>query len=713
MSTRVAKVVLTPIVMLLAAAVLAPAALARRGLQPDPAALVAPSRSFDTIHTKVDLDIDVKKGTIAGAVTHQIRILRPGVNSIRLNCVGLTIESVTLDGKAAAFDYPVAGDLETSWIEVTETKQSADQLVIHSASALEPGQELELKIAYHGSPVEGLYFIPTEKGLPEKRHEVWSQGEGEDNRYWIPCHDYPDDKATFEGIFRVEKGMYVLSNGVLVDRQDIGDKTQFHWKLDTPQVSYLMMVAAGKYDVVEDHWRDVPLLYVVPPGTDRETVKRAFGLTPDMIEFYSNFVGIDYPFKKYAQVVVQNFIYGGMENTTATVMNSRILYDDHMAVTKTEEGLVAHELAHMWWGDMVTCDEWSQIWLNEGFATYFQSLYREHHDGEDAFRYEMDQRHREVIRRDNKDARPIVVDFYNRKDSRNASNVYIKGASVLNMLRFIVGDEMFAASWRHYGLTHKYGLAQTSDFARAFKETTGENLDWFFEQWVYLAGHPKLRAAESWDADAGTLKLSISQTQHAEGLVPLFRLPMDVEITCKEKTETYRIVVEQEAQDFYFKLPSRPLMVIVDKGDWTLKELEFDKPVDELLYQLGHGDTMARVDAARALAHSTDQTEVVTALGNVLQSEGFWGLRREAALALGELNSPKSGSLLIEALGAEDAKVRLAAAEALAKTTTSPDIDKSLLKAFHDDYAYEVRAAAVTSLAKTKSKSAKKAALRA
>lgn len=708
MSTRVVKAAIITSIAVLPVAT-PPAAVAKRAIGPDPPAYVAPSRNFDTIHTKLDVDLDLKNRTIAGTVTHHIRILRPGVTSIRLNCVGLTIESVTLSGQAAHFEYPVAGNTATSWIDVAETKQSTDQLVIYSESPLGLGDEFDVMVAYHGSPVEGLYFIQPEKGLPEKRYEVWAQGEGEDTRYWIPCYDYPNDKATFEGIFRVEKGMYALSNGVLVDRHDIGDKTQFHWKLDTPQVSYLTTVAVSKYEVIEDRWRDIPLLYVVPPGTDHETVTRAFGLTPDMMEFMSQYSGIDFPFKKYGQVVVQNFIYGGMENTTATVMNSRMLYDEHMAATDTEQGLVAHELAHSWWGDMVTCNEWSQIWLNEGFATYFQSLYREHHDGDDAFRYQMDSRHRDVVVRDNKDARPIVVDFYNRKDSRNSANVYIKGASVLHMLRFLVGDEMFAASWRAYGQQHKYGLAETSDYVRAVKETTGENVDWFFEQWVYLAGHPKLKAVKSWDPDSGMLKLTVSQTQSVEGLVPLFRLPMDIEITCAEKTESYRIVVEAETQDFYFNLPSQPLMVILDKGDWTLKELQFDKTVDELLYQLANGDMMARVDAARSLAIATVRDTTVSALGDVLLNDGFWGVRREAALALGAMNTAKTKAVLIEALNMQDAKVRMAAAEALGKTTSSPDMDSALLKTFHDDYAYQVRAAAVKSLVESKSKGAQKA----
>jgi len=684
-----------------------------RSVRPDPLSYVAPSRDYDTKHTRLDLDLDLKNQTIAGSVTHTIRVLKPQTEKIRLNCVGLTVSAVTMDGKPVTFDYPVRGEQATSWIEGADSREATDQLVVYSPAPLAPNDEFDLRIEYSGAPREGLYFIPKEKGIPEKRYEVWAQGEGEDNRYWIPCHDYPNDKSTFDGIFRVDKGMYVLSNGVLVDRRDIGDQTQFHWKLDTPQVSYLITVAAGEYDVIEETWRDVPLLYVVPPGTDRETVTRGYGLTADMMEFFSNYIGIDYPFKKYAQVVVQNFIYGGMENTTATVMNSRTLFDEHAAVTRTEQGLVAHELVHQWWGDMVTCNEWSHIWLNEGFATYFQSLFREHHDGDDEFRYQISARHRDVIKNNNKDPRPIVVDFYNRKDRRNSANVYTKGGSVLHMLRFLIGDEMFVASVRAFGEKHKYGLAETSDFSRAVKETTGENLDWFFEQWVYLAGHPKLLVSKTWQRESNTLKLTISQTQKTEGIIPIFRLPMDVEITTEEKTATYRIVADSETQDFFFTLPSKPLMVIVDKGDWTLKELVFDKPTDELLYQLKHADTMSRIRAIQSLAAVPDDEQVVAALRGVLVGEGYWGVRREAALALGEIGTKNAVAALVEGLDADDAKVRLGSTEALGKVKTSKNLDNVLTNVFRNDYGYEVRAAAVTSLVKMKSPQAKKVSLEA
>jgi len=695
-------------------AVILPATVpAAEKIKPDPLAYVSPSRDFDVEHTVLDLYLDLKKQAISGSVTHTLTALKPDVKAIRLNCVALNVEEVTIDGHPAAFEYPVPGSRSTSWIESAATTQSADELVIFAREPFKRGTRFDVEIHYNGEPKVGLYFVAPEKGIPEKRHEVWSQGEGEDNRYWIPCFDYPNDKATFEARYRVDKGYYALSNGVLEGTQEVDGKVEYHWKLDTPQVTYLIMAAAGEYEIVEEMWRDVQIMYLVPPGTGEDTTRRAYGLTPDMLDFFTDYIGIDYPFKKYAQVTVQNFIYGGMENTTATVMNKRMLYDDHMAVTKTEQGLVAHELAHMWWGDMVTCAEWSHMWLNEGFATYFQGLYRGHHEGDDAFRYEVDGRYRKTIAKDEKDPRPVVVDFYNRKGSRNSANVYIKGQGVLHMLRFLIGDELFRETIRAYGEKYKYQLAETSDFAKVVRATTGENLDWFFEQWCYLSGHPELRVTEHWDDDNKRLQISIAQTQETTRLTPVFRLPMDIEITCDEKTELHRIVISKVDQDFYFSLPSKPRMVIVDKGDWTLKTMEHEKNIETLVFQAKNADTMSRVNACRALAKKRPTSEVVETLRGIMMSDEFWGLRREAAIALGQLDTREAQAAMIEGLSAEDARVRLAIAKGMGHLATNKDVDRALLELVRKDYAYQVRAEAVKSLVAMDSPQAEKACLEA
>ncbi|MCI0451802.1 MAG: HEAT repeat domain-containing protein, partial [Candidatus Latescibacteria bacterium] len=515
-----------------------------------------------------------------------------------------------------------------------------------------------------------------------------------------PCNDYPNDKATFEGRFRVAKGYTALSNGTLMGTREVGGKTEFHWKLEEPQVSYLIMLAVAEYKILEQKSGDIPIPYYVPPATDDATILRGYGLTPDMMAYFEKEIGIPYPFSKYAQVVVQDFIYGGMENSTATVMNMRTLYDERAELTRTEQNLVAHELAHQWWGDMVTCREWSQMWLNEGFATYYAYLYKEHHDGDDAFRYQMRQAHNDVIKADDAEPRPMVVDFFNRTDARNNALVYVKGASLLHMLRAHLGDDLYRETIRHYGEENMHDVVETQDLMRAVREVTGENLDWFFEQWAFLAGHPKFKVTKHWDRDTRVLTLKVEQTQKTGGIVPVFRVPLDVEISWKGGTATHRVMIEEASASYYFPLPDEPVSVVFDKGDWILKTVDFPKLTGELIHELETGDFMTRVDAAQALAAKGSDARAVPALRAVVMGDSFWGLRREAALSLGKIGTDAALGALIEGAAVAEARVRLACAEALGGFYRNAKAAEQLEKLVTGDRAYGVRAAGVTSLAK-------------
>jgi aminopeptidase N len=677
-------------------------------LSPDPLAYVSPSRLFTTTHTSVDLDVDLIKQTIAGGVTHTIRSLRDGLTDVSLNCVELTVESVEVDGKPAKFDYPVMSDQSTSWLAGLTEASADDRLVIHLPAPLARDATAQITIRYHGAPKIGLYWIQPEKGLPDKRYEVWSQGEGEDNRRWIPCNDYPNDKATFEGRFRVPKGYTAISNGALIEKKDVGEKTEFYYKLDQPQVTYLIMLTVAKYKVYEQKWRDVPVQYVVPPDADDATILRGYGLTPDMMEFFAKETGIDYPYAKYAQISVQDYIYGGMENTSATVMNMRTLFDERTEPTRTEVNLVAHELAHQWWGDMLTCREWSHMWLNEGFATYYAYLYKEHHEGDDAFRYQMRSAHNDVLSADATDPRPIVTDFYNRKDARNNANIYIKGASFLHMLRYQLGDALYRETIHQYGVKHRFDLVETQDLMRAVKDVTGENLDWMFEQWVFLAGHPDFKVTKSWDGDANVLHVGVEQTQKTGGLVPVFRVPVDIDVTWDGGQATHHVTIEQQKQDFYFNVPKEPVMVLFDQNDWILKTLDFPKKVDESIYELQHAPYMSRVRAAEALATKGSDPDVVPALKAVLMAEGHYGLRRECALALGKIGTDDALAALKQGLGASDGLVRMGCVEAMGSFYRNEDAAATLDKVANSDRAWGVRAEALTSLGKIKTANAAK-----
>lgn len=663
--------------------------------QPDPLHLVSPPRPFDTEHIRLDLDVDFEGSAVSGNVIQRLRSLRPAVDTIRLNCVGINVHSVSADGRTLEYEYPVYTDHLTSWMSIDDADETKESLLIHFDPPLALGEVIELRIDYDCSPQTGLYFQAEEEG---QYAEVWSQGEGESNRYWIPCFDYPNDKASYEGIFRVPKGFYALSNGDLISRTDIGNQTEFYWKMDEPQVSYLITLAAARYAVYTDTWKDVELQYVCPPGTSEVTARRCLGVTADIMQCFSERTGIDYPYGKYAQVAVQNFIFGGMENTTATTMHARLIYDEGEALVRDESQLIAHELAHQWWGDMVTMREWNHMWLNEGFAKYFEEVYRDWDEGDDACRISMDGSHRDVIRNDGRDPRPLVTDFYNRADNRNNANIYTKGASVLHMMRGVLGDELFYEVLKHYGNAHRFEFAETPDLARAVKEVTGDNLDWFFEQWVYMAGHPMLKVSQNWERERGNLALTIEQTQEVKDLIPLFRLPMRIEITTASGPHSYDIIVEQASEVFNFAVDGEPLMVVVDKGDWILKELDFPRSREQWLYMLEHGDGPSRLQALRGLKEGAADDAVFAALREEVLGDDLMSLRREALDSLGDDRSDRTHDLLLLLLDNPEGRLRKDASGMLRNFKGHEGLAERMVRAIHEDPAWDVKGNALDAL---------------
>jgi aminopeptidase N len=312
----------------------------------------------------------------------------------------------------------------------------------------------------------------------------------------------------------------------------------------------------------------------------------------------------------------------------------------------------------------------------------------------------VDNAHQDVIKADDAEPRPMVVDFFNRTDARNNALVYVKGASVLHMLRAILGDELYRETIRHYGESNAHDVVETQDLMRAVREASGENLDWFFEQWAYLAGHPKFKVTKAWDKATGVLSLKVEQTQKTGGLVPVFRVPLDVEIVWDGGRETHRIVVEDKSSNYHFRVPAEPKMVVFDKGDWILKTLDFPKLTSESIYELENGDFMTRVRAARALASKGSEAHAIEALRRTITGDAYWGLRREAALALGAMDNADARAALIAGTSEDDARVRLACAEALGSFYRDETAAQQLESLVTKDRAYGVRAAAIASLVK-------------
>ena len=604
------------------------------------------SRDFNVVHYRLELSFDEKGKKVEGAITVTLTPLSGPLDSVVLDAVAMEIRSAKLaTGQALEFH------------------NRSPELAILLNRRWEMGETLAVRIAYSCKPEKGLYFIVKDSSGTAWDGQIWSQGEDMDNRYWFPCYDYPNDKATSEVIATVREEYTLLSNGRLIaERHDPVRKTRtFHWKEEKPHSSYLIMIAAGRYAITRDMYRNIPLLYYMYPK-DSVNVQATFGNTAAMIRFFESETGVPYPWEKFAQIIIDEFMWGGMENTTAVTLNDATVVDSRSAADFPSGGVISHELAHQWWGDLVTCRDWRHLWLNEGFATYFEWLYTQASKGKDEQQYERIAASFGIRRNDRQNGRHPVV-----SSSNESANLYERGAWVLFMLRDLLGDEAFHLGLHAYLTRYSYACAETNELKLALEDATGQNLDWFFDQWLYKAGLPVLKVTKEWDDNARLLHLKVRQEQPVDSLTGIFRFPLWVEVTTARSQMLHKVWVEHAEETFTFPADSTPLMVIADKGYRLLKEMDFPKSEEEYRFQLGHASDVAdRITAARSLAEDEGEN-ARTALTAALH-DPFWGVREAAITALSETKGVNGGSGLVEALRDENSRVRRSAVDAISRT---------------------------------------------
>mgnify|MGYP001599085851 CR=1 FL=1 len=651
----------------------------------------APDRAVDIEHYKIALDLDVERRRLAGTCSVTLSPIAPDVRSITLDAVELDISAVRSDGAALRFHH------------------DGRKLRIELGRLLPPGHRTVIEIDYAGSPRRGLYFVGPDEAYPMKPRQVWSQGQDEDSRYWFPCFDSPHEKATSELVVTVPRAFFALSNGEMIEDTTDGERRTFHWKLDVPHSCYLITLAAGELSEIRDRWEDIAVTYHVAPGHE-DACRRTLGRTPQMLELFSRLFGVRYPYRTYAQVFVADFIFGGMENTTATTLTDTVLLDQRAALDYDVESLVAHELAHQWFGDLLTCRDWGEGWLNEGFATYAEYLWREHIEGADAGAIELDAWAETYFGEDGgRYRRPIATKVYDEPIDIFDHHLYEKGGRVLHMLRTILGDDAFFASLARYVEKHRHGAVETRDLARAIEDATGRVMDWFFSQWVIDgSGHPELDVSCRWETDDNLAVISVKQTQKVEGRTPLFRLPVTLRFRVGGKDVDHDVEILEQQQTFHIALPAEPEQMIFDAGKVVLAAVHTDKPLPLWIAELGGATAgIDRISAARALAKIAGP-KAVAALVQALGHDPFWAARGAAAQALGAIRSQRARDALVAALPAEDhPRVRRAIVLALGELRDDLVAAAAVARVVeHGDPSYFVEAEACLALGKLRAKDA-------
>ena len=647
-----------------------------------------PDRPGQVEHIFLDLVLDIPDGSFKGTCTTTIIPVRGGIDRLTMDAVDLAIESVLVDGVSQEFDYD--GEQIEIYLQQPATTEA-----------------IKVEIAYSvDQPQRGLYFIQPTEDYPNKPTQVWTQGEDEDSRFWFPCFDYPGQLATSEIRVEIPAGFMAISNGELVKRSEKGDRVIYHWSQQQVHPTYLMTLAVGDFAVIEDEWRGKPVNYYVEKGREADG-KRSMGKTPRMVEFLSNKYGYDYPYPKYAQVCVDDFIFGGMENTSTTLLTDRCLLDERAATDNMRtESLVLHELAHQWFGDLVVIKHWSHAWIKEGMASYAEVFWTEAEYGKDDAAYYLLNEARTYISEDStRYRRPIVTNVYREAIELYDRHLYEKGACVYHMIRAILGDDLFDKAIQTFVNDNAHNTVETVDLLRAIDNATGYNLMFLFDQYVFRGGHPDYKVAYAWDGDNKLAKLTVTQKQAKKDSESkeLFDLKIPVAFgyiskASQPEAKTFSLHIHQPEQSFYFPLEKKPDFISFDVNNNFLKTVQLQYPVAELKKQLKHDpDPISRIYAAGALAKKGG-LNAIEALAESLTNDPFWGVRIEVAKKLGKIKLNQAFDALKAGLQDENTKVRRAVIGALSnfKTTASYDTLANCLQ--QGDSSYYTEAAAARSL---------------
>ncbi|MUL37251.1 M1 family metallopeptidase [Gloeocapsopsis dulcis] len=651
-----------------------------------------PDRPGQVEHIFLDLNLDIPNKSYQGTCVIQLKPIRNGIERLTLDAVNLNIQSVHVDETPQAFEY------------------DGSQLSIQLGSPTVVGEVIKIAIAYSAEkPQRGIYFITPEQHYPNKPTQVWTQGEDEDSRFWFPCFDYPGQLSTSEIRVRVSKPYIAISNGRLIDTAEDGDTKIYHWLQEQVHPTYLMTLAVGDFAEIQDEWNGKPVTYYVEKGRE-EDARRSMGKTPRMIEFFSEKYGYLYPYPKYAQVCVDDFIFGGMENTSTTLLTDRCLLDERAALdNRNTESLVAHELAHQWFGDLVVIKHWSHAWIKEGMASYSEVMWTEHeYDAEEAAYYRLLEARSYLAEDSSRYRRPIVTHVYREAIELYDRHLYEKGSCVYHMIRAELGEELFWQAIHTFVQDNAHKTVETIDLLRAIEKASGRNLLFLFDQYVYRGGHPDFKVAYAWDGDSKLAKVTVTQTQVKEGSNGISSDLFDLKIAIafgypnnegsSPQLQTFAVRVHEKEQSFYFPVEQKPQFISFDLGNNYLKTVTLEYPLPELKAQLEFDpDPISRIYAAEALAKKGG-LEAVKALSQALKCDRFWGVRAEVAKQLAQVKLDQAFDGLVAGLEDDHPLVRRAVVEALTniKTRESYKAIKPLVE--NGDPSYYVEASAIKAI---------------
>ncbi|HLF33387.1 MAG TPA: M1 family aminopeptidase, partial [Cyclobacteriaceae bacterium] len=590
----------------------------------------------DLLHTKLELSLDWEHQWVNGIATLTLKPYFYPQDQLILDAKNFEVHSIRLLNEFDEKDLKFFNDDSRIYITLDTVYSRHNEYHIKIEYTARPRSRPDFKGKAIGSD-KGFYFIDPGNTDPDVPRQVWTQGETDYNSAWFPTIDQPNERMTGEIYLTLDKEFVSLSNGVLVYSRtnDDGTRTDY-WKMDQPLPPYLFMVAAGDFVIIKDQWKQVPLYYYVEPDY-APFARGIFGRTGEMMTYFSEITGMDYPWPKYAQIIVREFVTGAMENTTATVYYEDLLKDNHELVDGNDDNIIAHELFHHWFGDLVTCESWANLALNEAFANYSEYLWKEYKHGPDeADLHAMGERSQYFdearTKREN-----LIRYYYDDPNDMFDSHSYAKGGLILHMLRKYTGDEAFFTALNRYLEKYKFSSAEVHDLRMVFEEVTGEDLNWFFDEWFLASGHPVLKIDENYVE--GKAQITVTQLQDLN-TTPLYRLPVAVDIWSSGAKETYHIVVDKLKQTFEFNVSSKPEFILFDSEQQLLAEVQHSRDIGQFIFQFYHTDHFqTRYESLDTLSQLTQDSTARKVVIDALNVP-FWYFRQMAVNAFEDYNGP-------------------------------------------------------------------------
>jgi aminopeptidase N len=650
----------------------------------------------DLVHTRLDAKFDYSKSYLNGKAWLTLKPHFYATDSLQLDAKGMNIHKVEL--VKAGKNIPLKYSYDSLFLNIIldRTYKKDESYVVYIDYTAKP-DEFRAEGSAAITDAKGLYFINPTGEEKDKPTQIWTQGETEATSVWIPTIDRTNQKTTNEFNLTVPDKYVTLSNGKITAQKKNADGTRTDtWVMELPHSPYLFFIGVGDFAVVKDAYKDKEVSYYVEKSYEK-VARKIFGLTPEMIKFFSEKVtGIDYPWVKYSQIVGRDYVSGAMENTTATLhqesaqQNARELVDGN-----NWESTIAHELFHQWFGDYVTAESWSNLTVNESFADYSQLLWLEYKYGADEAGFENFNEMSQYMSRPEDSKKHLVRFYYDDKEDMFDLVSYQKGGRILHMLRTFVGDDAFFKSLNKYLTANKFGNGSAHKLRLAFEEVTGRDLNWFFDQWYFGSGHPKLEISYGYDAPTQTAKVFIKQTQAGD---KIFKLPMAIDVYNGASKKRYNVWAENKADTFSFTVSSKPDLINVDADRITLMERKDDKTLSEYIHQYNYaGKYLDRRDALEFAARNLKDASAYNLLVKGL-NDPFYRIRLRALSNLAAAKLDDATISKIESIAKNDdhAVTRAAAIDALAKL--KKDIYKDFFTKATRDSSYSIAGAALEAL---------------